>query len=134
MRRVFIRLTERRAGTQPTLRAAQLDLAGAAILVGPFEAGVVLLARRMAGEIRVFEITARERAHVGASRRDDGVDVTVADDAADRHRRNVQRVSDLVAERRLKDTALGRALHVRYAARRDREDVVAGFVQHAADL
>src|SRR6516162_6054672 len=107
----FAPLRVKDARAQSILRAAQLDFAGAAILVGPSEAGVVLLARRMAGEIGVFEIAARERAHVGASRRNDGVDVAVADDAADRHGRDVQRVADLIAKRRLKDTALRRSLH-----------------------
>src|SRR5262245_31557561 len=85
----------------PGLLPAQLHLARPAVLARPFEASVIQFARGVTGEISVFERAARHCAHVGAAGRYDGVDVAVADDAADRHGRDVELVADLVAERRL---------------------------------
>src|SRR5262249_14797124 len=113
---------------------AELDLAGAPILARPFETGVILFARCMPGEIGVLEVAARERAHVGAARRDDGVDVAVADDASHRHGWDVQLGADLIAEGRLEGAPLRGPLDVDDAAGRTREYVVAGAMKHAGDL
>src|SRR5437868_4171719 len=100
------------AGAGEQLRAAQMDFARPPILARPFQAGVVLLARRMAGKIGVFQIAARERSHVGASCTNDRVDVAVADDPAHRHGCDVEFVADLIAVCGLEGSAVGGTLYV----------------------
>src|SRR5262245_11330773 len=113
---------------------AQLDFGGAAVLAWPLHAAVVERTRGMAREIGVLERAARQRAHVGAAGGDDGVDVAVADDAADGHCRDAELVADLIAEGRLEGAAVDRALRARHAAARHRQNVIAGVTEHAGDL
>ena len=98
------------------------------------ERAIVLGVGGVAHEIGIDQVSARQRAQVGAASRDDRIGIAVADDAAHRHGRDVERVADLVAEDRLIESALRAILLADHAAAGDRHNVVAGVMQHAGDL
>src|SRR5919201_4824820 len=84
---------------------ARREAAGGAVLLGPRQRDA-LLVRGVMRPVRIPQMGAREHTEIGAAGGEDGVDVGVGGDRADRHRGNAGLVPYAVAERRLEQTTV----------------------------